>query len=233
MVEPGSKVLACRVFEPELTSLGVSSPQVHYLDQGLHRYPDHLGRDLRAALLELERDPAVQRVLLAYGYCGCGLQGLTARRVELVLPLAHDCIPMLLGRQLEAAGVNSGGSFYLSPGWIDHGQTPYSEYFVTREKFGHEDALWVGQEMLAGYYEVVLIDTGVGLQDRHRRYAREMAELFGLDYREQRGRRAWLRRLLGGEAGPGIRVLPPGQPVELCFYPAMESLPPQCGPKAR
>jgi len=215
-------VLACRVFQPELASLEVSEDRVRYLDQGLHRYPDQLRLELADALAELERDPAVDRVILAYGFCGGGMQGLTSSRVNLVLPLAHDCVPLLLGSAQANPCVGCGGTFYLTPGWIDHGQTPYSEYFVTRDKFGDEDALWVGEQMLAGYDRVILVDTGAGLLPRHRRYARDMATLFDLAYREQRGHRDWLRRLLAGRPDSGLTVLPPGKAVDFSLYPQTE-----------
>lgn len=215
-------VLACRVFQPELTSLGVPETKARYLDQGLHRYPDQLRLSLADALAELEQDPAIDRVLLAYGFCGGGMRGLVSSRVNLVLPLAHDCVPLLLGSAQANPCVGCGGTFYLTPGWIDHGQTPYSEYFVTREKFGHEDALWVGQQMLAGYDLVALVDTGVGLMPRHRSYAREMARLFGLAFQEMRGRRDWLRRLLAGSPGPGLAVLPPGRAVDFSMFPQVD-----------
>lgn len=220
-------VLACRVFQPELESLGIPPDKVTYLDQGLHRYPDQLRASLGEALAEVERDPSTRRVLLAYGYCGGGLQGLSSHKLELLLPLAHDCIPILLGDQQADPCVGCGGSFYLTPGWIDHGKTPYSEYFVTKEKFGPEDALWVGKEMLAGYHEVVLVDTGAGLKSRHRRYAREMADLFGLKLTEMRGHPGWLRRLLAGRPETGLALLSPGQGVEVGLYPQAG------GPKAR
>lgn len=224
---PGHRILACRVFQPELSFLGVGEDEAVYLDQGLHRYPDQLRLTLEASQREIESDPKVSRVLLAYGYCGGGLQGLCSSRAELLLPLAHDCVPVLLGEKLADPCVGCGGSFFLTPGWIDHGKTPYSEYFVSKEKFGHEDALWVGREMLAGYHEVVLADTGVGLRPHHRLYSKAMAYLFGLHHREVRGSLAWLRRLLSGEPGPGLALLPPGRPVELNLYPGTEGLPSQ------
>ncbi len=215
-------LVACRVFEPELTSLGVSPQRVTYLDQGLHRYPDDLRRELTAVLRSIELESSVRRVILAYGYCGGGLEGLTAERVELVFPPAHDCVSLLLGRETVTPAGGSEGIFYLSPGWIDHGQTPYTEYFAQREKFGHEDALWIGQRMLAGYREVVLVETGAGILPHHRRYAREMAELFGLGYREVRGCRGRLRLLLGGNACRGVMMVPPGRPIERRRYPGTE-----------
>ncbi len=221
----GAVVLACRVFQPELNSLGVPETQVRYLDQGLHRYPEQLHLELNGALANLEADPATQRVILAYGFCGGGLRGIKASRASMVLPLVHDCVPLLLGDGQANPCVGCGGAFYLTPGWIDHGQTPYSEYFVTREKFGHEDALWVGEQMLSGYDQVVLVDTGVGLLPRHRRYAQDMARLFGLAYQERRGHRDWLRRLLAGRPGPGVAVLPPGRAVDISLYPQAEKPP--------
>ncbi len=212
-------VLACRVFQPELASLGWTEKQVCYLDQGLHRYPEQLARELAAALARLEADPAPGRVILVYGYCGGGLAGLAGRRAELLLPLAHDCIPLFLGDHRAPPGVGRGDTFYLTPGWIDHGQTPYSEYFRTRRRFGPDEALWVGRRMLAAYRRVALVETGAGLAPRHRHYAQAMARLFRLDYQEIRGSRRWLRRLLRGRRGPGLALLPPGRPLAPALYP--------------
>jgi len=228
----GARVLACRVFQPELTSLGVDEKHAVYLDQGLHRYPDQLRLELAKALAGLEDDPSVERVILGYGFCGGGMQGIKTSRADLVLPLAHDCVPLLLGSAQANPCVGCGGTFYLTPGWIDHGQTPYSEYFATRERFGHEDALWVGEQMLASYDRVTLVDTGVGLKPHHRSYARDMARLFGLAYHEQRGHRDWLRRLLGGRPGLGLAVIPPGETVDISLYPQAQRPPVESGSDA-
>jgi hypothetical protein len=212
---PGhTRVLACRVFEPELAALGVPPGRVAYLEQGLHRYPDDLRAEVAAALAGLENDPRVRRVVLAYGFCGGGLEGLASRRVELVIPRAHDCIPLLLGR--EPAG---GQAFYLSPGWVDHGHTPLTEHRITAERFGEEDARWVARQMLKGYREVVLVRTAAGLEPRHRAYAREMAELCGLGLRETPGHPGRLQRVLAGDPGGPALVLPPGRPVEAGMFP--------------
>ena len=207
----GTRVLACRVFEPELAALGVPAGRVLYLDQGLHRYPDDLRAEVGAALRRLEDDPAVDRVVLAYGFCGGGLEGLCSRRVSLVAPRCHDCIPLLLGR--EPRGSDREGSFYLSPGWIEHGKTPLTEHALTAEKFGEEEALWVGRQLLRNYREVVLLRTAAGLGQEHRDYARRMAGLFGLAFREQGADPGRLARLLTGRHGDEAEVLPPGRPL--------------------
>ncbi|MCF8066124.1 MAG: DUF1638 domain-containing protein, partial [Desulfarculaceae bacterium] len=102
----------------------------------------------------------------------------------------------------------------------------------TRDRFGHEDALWVGEQMLASYDRVALVDTGVGLLPRHRRYAQDMARLFGLAFQQMRGHRDWLRRLLIGRPGPGLAVMPPGKAVDISLYPQAKRLPVESGSDA-
>jgi Protein of unknown function (DUF1638) len=220
-----TRVIACRVFEPELSALSVPRDRMVILDQGLHRYPEDLRKNLKAVLADLENQENVNRVILAYGYCGGGLKGLGSHRFSLVAPLAHDCVPVLLGRSLGKPAVECGAAFYLSPGWIDHGKTPLTEYDVTAEKFGNDDALWVGQQMLKGYSEVVLIETVARLGPRHRIYAAKMAELFRLGLRETVGAKGWLRRLLVGRASEGVAVMPPGRPICLEMYPNDQAAP--------
>ncbi len=205
------RVLACRALAPELKSLGVAPEQTRFLDQGLHRYPENLHQELVRGLEELESQSGVSCVVLVYGLCGGSLEGLSPRKAELVIPLVHDCIPLLLGRTLATPAVDKGGAFYLSPGWIEHGLTPYTEYLRTRELFGDEDAMWVCREILKGYREVVLIETLAGLTLAHRQYAWEMAQLFGLSYREDHGDGHFLADLLAGRNRADILHLKPGE----------------------
>jgi hypothetical protein len=141
------------------------------------------------------------------------MEGLSPRRVRLILPRVHDCIPLLLGRPQAGPAVGKGGVYYLSPGWIDYGQTPYTEFFRTRELFGEQEALWATREMLKGYAEVVLIETQTGLTLAHRRYASEMARLFGLSFRTAHGKSRFLMDLLSENSRPHIACLGPGQAV--------------------
>jgi hypothetical protein len=221
LIPPDVRVLACQALAPELAALGVAPDRMRLLDQGLHRYPQELRQELARNLEELESQAAVNRVVLVYGYCGGGLEGLSPRRVQLVLPLVHDCIPLLLGRAPEAPKADAGGIFYLSPGWIEHGRTPYTEFLYTRKRFGHDDAMWTAKEMLKNYHEVVLVETPAGLSKSHRRHARRMARLFGLAYREEQGDGRLLADLLTGCSRAGILHLNPGDVLTIdCLHRA-------------
>jgi hypothetical protein len=211
-------VLACRVFQPELEALGVPPEKASFLEQGLHRSPDVLRREVAAALAGLERDPEVETVILVYGYCGGGLEGLTPRRVRLVAPAAHDCIPLLLGREPEPVQ-DGDGTFYLSAGWVDHGRTPLTEFRETARRHGEETARWVGRELLQAYRRTALITHPATFRPRHRHHAREVARLYDLELAETPGDLSWLARLLTGRPGPGVLEARPGRPLTLSRYP--------------
>lgn len=222
---PHCRVLACKVLAHELRLLGVDDQQAVYLDQGLHRYPDELRQRVGEELETLEADPAVRTVILGYGYCGGGLEGLVSRRVGLVAPRAHDCIPLLLGRLPAGAGVDLGGTFYLSPGWVDFGKTPYTEYFETAARFDEETALWCGRQMLKAYTEIALIRLEPLFRAHQREQGQAMASLFGLAYRETPGDLGWLERLLFRRQGKGVLEAGPGQPLRQgMFSPPPASL---------
>ena len=211
-------ILACRAMAPELTALGIRTHQLYLLDQELHRYPERLNFEIARTLGELELKKEINRAILVYGYCGGGLEGITTQRIELVIPLIHDCIPLLTGNSQTGETPAIGGGFYLSPGWIEHGLTPYTEFFSTCERFGQEDAMWICQEMLKSYTEVVLVETVAGITDKHRRYAVDMAKLFGLSYREIKGREKMLRDLITVRLGANILSIRPGETIRADLF---------------
>lgn len=215
----GWAVLACRVLEPELSLLLAAGSRVEYLDQGLHRTPDLLRDTVAAKLKEMEEAPGLDTVILAYGYCGGGLKEITAQRVRLVVPAVHDCIPLLLGR-FPQRDTGQPAAFYLSAGWIDHGQTPFTEFQRTKEKYGEEDALWVGREMLKGYDRVTLVTSSLTEDPRYPEHARQSAALFGLAYDEAPAGFGWLKALLAGGEGLGCLIVPPDTPLELSMFPS-------------
>lgn len=215
---PGYKLLACEVFAPELEQLGIPLEAIRYLDPGLHMHPKHLAEEVAKALAELEADQDIHTVIVVFGYCGGGLEGLSSQRLRLILPLVHDCIPLLLGKNPPQRPQGQGETFYLSAGWIDHGKTPFTEYERVVDKFSEEDALWVGKEMLAGYDSITLI-TGQKTKDpRYKEYSQKCADLFDLAYQEMPGSLGWLRRLLSGQESREVVLIPPGQTITLEMF---------------
>ncbi len=214
----GHIILACKVFSPELSLLGIPPERIHYLDQGLHSHPDMLREKVAGSLAQLEDRDNVSTVILLYGYCGGGLKGLSSERLKLVVPAIHDCIPLLLGGYPPKCSADVGQSYYLSAGWIDHGQTPLTEHMKNVEKFGEEDALWVGRKILAGYSRITLITSELTTEPRYQEHARQSARLFDLDYEEIPGSLSWLSCLLTGAKTPDVLVLQPREKVTLSMF---------------
>ena len=101
--------IACRVFTRELSAAVAKCAhpvEVSWLPQGLHDTPDLLRARINATIDAIERvdaeAPARRRldaIVLCYGLCGGGLDGVRAGRLPLVVPRADDCIGILLGSQ--------------------------------------------------------------------------------------------------------------------------------------
>jgi len=220
---PGStKVIACMVFQPEINALEIDGDRIIYLEQSLHRYPDMLNQAVKETLSGVEGNRSIDTVILLFGFCGGGLSGITSNRLTLIVPQVHDCIPLLLSETcLESDCRKHSCAFYLSPGWIDHGETPYTEFFKTSARYGREDALWIAGEMLKGYKEVVLVEAFAPVQPHHRTYAKKMAALFHLGFREIKTSGSWLTGLLSEKQACAEykRVLSPGEMVCKEIYP--------------
>ncbi len=115
------KVIACGVFEPELTALVAGSENeidLEFLEAGLHATPNLL----RATLQEKIDEAAHARyeaVCLGYGLCGRGTTGLVARGISVVIPRVHDCLTLFLGSRDEYRRQfkRHPGTYYLTPGW--------------------------------------------------------------------------------------------------------------------
>lgn len=129
-------VIACNVFYTELARLADGwDMDVVLMPQGLHNYADSekMKAAIQAKINELESEKDYDFILLAYGLCSGGVEGLTGRRAGLVITLAHDCIPLLLGKP---AGLDDGATYYLSRGWIDCGGDSYKEHLYMMDQLG-------------------------------------------------------------------------------------------------
>jgi hypothetical protein len=214
----GTAVLACKVFAPELKMLNIPQESIIFLEQGLHNHPLKLRKELSSALDTLEKNPLTKQVILLYGYCGSGLEGLMSKRVKIRAPLIHDCIPLLLDSHASAKELSTSGNFFLSPGWIDHGKTPLTEYYLACKRYDPETALFIAKETLKSYNSVALITEPDLIHEHHRAYARRLAKLFGLDYQEVSGGLGWLKNLLTGQKEKRMFSVEPGRALGLLDY---------------
>jgi hypothetical protein len=214
-------VIACATVIEEMLPLLPEGMEHHTLDFGLHVYPDKLRSTVQAAIDEAAQaqgpDDGPLTVLLGYGLCSQALVGVEARGCTLVMPRVDDCIAIFLGSRAaykSQAGAEP-GTYYLTKGWIEVGETPFSEYQRAVERFGERRAEKLWQMMMGNYKRLALINTGQYDLERYRAYAQMTAERFRLRYEEIPGSEMMVRRLLFGPWDEDFVVIPPGEKITL------------------
>ena len=232
------KAIVCQVMSREMEFVAPQSPhsvEVEVLTMGLH----DLGVGMRSHLqerIDAADSQGYDALLLGYGLCGRGTEGLRAGSTQLVLPRAHDCIGILMGgrARYEAYFENHPGVYYRSPGWIEF-QTPDLQWLQpaqtsakhplgerrTREEliveYGEENGSYLFEQFRAyrrHYSGLTYISTGLESDDRCRALARAEAEREQWAFDEFRGTTALLQRMVNGDwDSADFLVVPPGGTV--------------------
>jgi hypothetical protein len=175
-----------------------------------------------------ELDGGADFIALGYGLCSNGVVGVKAGKTPLVIPRTHDCIALLLGSRAayDREFSQHPGTYYLTPGWIEYGQNPYSEYLENWiEEYGEETARWLADEMLKNYTRIAYISNGVSDKEKYCDFAREMADFYGFNYSDIEGDLDYLRRLLGGEWNDDFLIIQPGETIEQRNFLIESSIP--------
>jgi len=224
------KLISCEVLFREMCdSCAHSAHQVdlEFLPKGLH---DLGGKPMAAKIQEtVDRIPegVYDAILLGYGLCGNGLDGLTARHTRLVLPRAHDCIALLMGSRERYQQYFDGnpGTFYRSTGWLERGKGLQQLTHQTLgldeplealiRKYGEDNGRYLYGEMTryrSQYAKLTFIETGLEAGGKFLAEAAAEAKENGWSFERLRGDLAWLRRLVDGEWPPaGFVIAEPGQ----------------------
>ena len=216
-------VIACKVFQDLLEHFLPADMvgQVVFLDYGLHVFPKVLNRTVQDQIDCIQKP---SRILLGYGLCGNGLQGIHAGRHTLFIPRADDCIAILLGSYeayLREFRENP-GTYYLTKGWLESGSDPLKEYHQAVEKYGAEDGAWVMDQQYRNYKRLVFVAHTREDLERYRPRALEVAEFckrWGMRYEEVLGSEAYIRDLVKAvstqsESDEQFLVIPPGGSIE-------------------
>lgn len=231
------KLIACQVFTREFEHILARSQHIVDLEiipMGLHS----LGVEMRPHLqerIDAADSLGYDAILLGYALCGRGTEGLIARRTQLILPRAHDCIGILMGDRHRYASYfeNHPGVYYRSPGWVEF-QTPdlklqpafpsqknalgeqstLDEFIV---KYGEDNGRFLYEQFSAfrrNYTGLTYISTGIGSDESCRTQARDEAAKENWTFEEVRGSLTLLDRLVNGPwDAADFLVIPPGSQI--------------------
>ena len=211
---PGHRhVIACATVMEEILPFLPEDVSYEVLDFGLHLRPGKLKNTLQQKI-----DQASQQadyLLLGYGLCSMAVIGLHASTTTVVIPRVDDCISIFLGSGLayQKQARQEPGTYYLTKGWIEVGDSPFEEYKRMIEKYGEEKSRRMTNLMLKNYKRLAFINTGQYEIERYQAYARQTAEQFGLRYEEIAGSPALIKKMVFGPWDEEFVVVSPGQTV--------------------
>jgi hypothetical protein len=215
-------IIACQVLQDLLGELLPPdlAADVVFLDYGLHEVPARLASQLQETIDQIEH-PSL--IVLGYGLCGNGLNGIRAGVRMLLVPRADDCIALLLGsRRAYAREFGSvPGTYYLSKGWLESGSHPLGEYEEYVPRYGPAQAMWIMDQQYQHYERLVLVAHSRADLEKYRPEAQQVAqfcERWGMRYEEILGSDTYIRRLVElatalEDVDGDFLVIPPGAEI--------------------
>ena len=225
------KVIGCEVLAREIYACAAHSDHtldLELLPKGLHDSSQGLRDALQEQILAVPEE--YDAVLLAYGLCGRSLAGLTAGRVPLVVPRAHDCITLYLGSRDRYANEfrEIPGTYWYTADYMQRTQdgetvrlgsgevTERNQYEDYVEKYGKGNADYLMEVMgkwKTNYTRAVFIRMGLGGDKAAEIKARAGAEKDGLDLVLMDGDVSLICKLVQGNWDEDCLVVPPGQRI--------------------
>jgi hypothetical protein len=207
------RLIACATVIEEMLSWLPAEVEHEVLDFGLHLRPEKLRQALQDKIDQASSSADV--LLLGYGLCSMAVVGLQARQAHLVIPRVDDCIAIFLGScaAYKEQAKKEPGTYYLTKGWIEVGDTPFEEHKLLVERFGEQKARRMTTLMLKNYRRLAFINTGQYEIERFREYARKTAEAFNLNFEEIDGSPALVQKMVHGPWDGEFVVAAPGETV--------------------
>jgi hypothetical protein len=230
------KLVACEILYREFCAAvarSVNKVDLEFLPKGLH---DIGQAGMNAKIREIigQIDPSqYDAILLGYGLCSNGLMGLTAEKIPLVIPRAHDCITLFLGnkeRYLQYFQSHP-GVYFQTTGWLERGKGieqfrpdaiqhrsgMTQTYEELAAKYGEDNAQFLRQQLgdvTKNYGQLAFIRMGIEPDDRFERQARSEADSRGWKFEVLDGNLGLIERLLDGPWGEDeFLIVPPGHRI--------------------
>lgn len=205
-------LIACSMMEDEIHQLldesGYDLPVI-WMDRGFHNIPAKLKEELQNQINALQDQ---DEILLSFGLCGNGTDGISSANTRLIIPKFDDCINMMLCTGARTGrGLTEANSIYLTRGWIQDEESILQQYEKLKEKYDEDTCDVIFEMMYEHYNSISIIDTGCYDIAPVSSYAKQAAELLDLEVKTVPGTNRILKQLLDGEWEENFILLEPGE----------------------
>lgn len=215
-------LIACSMVEDELNRILQQSPfdgTIIWMDRGLHNTPEQLKKALQE---QIDQCTDTDEILLSFGLCGNGTDGICSQTSTLIIPRFDDCINMLLCPKKRCQrGLTKADSIYLTAGWTKDKEAILGQYESLLEQYDEETCDMILETMYGHYQSISVIDTGAYDLPPVIDYAHKASGLLHLQVETVPGSDRVLRQLVTGEFDENFIILAPKAPLtfEHFYYP--------------
>lgn len=219
MNTPKRTLIACSMMEDEINNilkqLNIPIPIV-WIDRGFHNTPEKLKNELQNQIDQLQDQ---DEILLAFGLCGNGTEGICSKNTKLILPRFDDCINLLLCTgQRTSRALTRADSLYLTRGWTLDKESILQQYDIIKEQYDEEMCDIIFETMYGHYHAITVIDTGCYDTAPVLDYAQQAANLLDLDVEISPGSNRILYQLLSGDWNEHFIILQPGEKISANYF---------------
>ncbi|AOY74760.1 DUF1638 domain-containing protein [Clostridium formicaceticum] len=209
-------IVACQTIADEL-NVAIKETNCNYpvlwIESGLHMVPDSLKKRLQD---ELDHISNVDRVLMAFGFCGNSLLGVTAPSYPIIFPRIDDCITLLLGSCKKRKEIcDEMGTYFLTKGWLTYEKNIWAEYQDTVKRMGKARADRIFKTMLQHYKRLGVIETGAYDLEEFLNTTKLIADDLNLTHETIPGTLEYMKKLLTGPWDDEFVVINPGETIAL------------------
>ncbi len=179
------KLICCRalshLIEPMIDRIDPHMERV-ILPIRLHLNQHNLNQSLQEEITRIEETGG--DILLGYGLCGRGVEGVSSGKSRLIIPKVDDCVGAILGSKARHKRIldQNAGTFFLEPSWIDTDVDVFAQCLKGLDKIPEEYQQDIVDLALKHYSRLVLIhhkeDKTAMAADR----CRSLAKQYGLEF---------------------------------------------------
>jgi len=209
------KMIACRALSHILAPLVGEQVQRVILPISLHLSRENLHNALMAEIREIEDEGC--DIILGYGLCGRGVEGVYSEKSRLILPRVDDCVGALLGsRQRHRAVIaEKAGCFFLESSWLGSEVDIFSQCLKGLDRIPEEYRAEIMNMALKHYSRLALIDHELDLSSiTSAKECRTLAEEHDLEFVRLQANLTMLRDLAAGNwSEENFLVVEPGQKI--------------------